>query len=129
MPLSDEYLRAYIEADGNDVTVVRLYPVRPFRVDSDSLQELLTKTADEASKRLADDCPLAGANRFYNFAVNEGLHELDRQGKVISTDMLEASVVNDLLVEIGNVNYINSNDGYAIFNPAWIPPTVNQTKH
>lgn len=126
MPIADgEFIRAYIVVMGDKIIDTRVYPVMPFRVDTDAFQALLEKCIKRAEKNVEEDKPTNRASQQCNYEINQGLAQLEAEGRLIRPPKMLGLMTGQYLAALGPGNFVETCDGYSIFNPYQMPPCQN----
>jgi hypothetical protein len=125
-PLADvEYVRAFIVVAEDKIINVNVSPVIPFRVDTDAFQALLGKCMQAAEQHIEIDGPTQRASQQCNYEINQGLAKLEEEGRLFRAQKVLGLMTAPLLAQIGNGNFVETCDGYSVFNSYCMPPVAN----
>lgn len=126
MPLLEvEYVRVFITVMEDKIVDVSVSPVIPFRVNTDAFQALLKKCMDAAEKHVEIDGPTQRPSQQCNYEINQGLAQLEEEGKLFRAQKVLGLMTAPLLAQIGNGNFVETCDGYSVFNSYCMPPVPN----
>lgn len=123
MPIFTEFVRAYPSFEEDGISGIVVFPMRPFRVLTSELDQLMDASLNVVKKKYSDhDRDAEMVSQLLNLNFNTELAQLERQGKVIASTMPTNLVTNRFFPAYDNRNMVKTCDGYTVFNPAVQPP-------